>query len=110
MSAVPDEVLKYVSEQDADPQETKEWLESLEGVLSAEGPERAHYLLEKLIEYARVNGEHLPFSANTPYINTIPLDQQAHIPGDQEIEHRVRSYTRWNAIAKTAFRTTCACS
>ncbi|MBU6492123.1 MAG: pyruvate dehydrogenase (acetyl-transferring), homodimeric type [Burkholderiales bacterium] len=99
MSAVPDEVLKYVSEQDADPQETKEWLESLEGVLSAEGPERAHYLLEKLIEYARVNGEHLPFSANTPYINTIPLDQQAHIPGDQEIEHRVRSYTRWNAIA-----------
>ncbi|MGC7403625.1 pyruvate dehydrogenase (acetyl-transferring), homodimeric type [Pandoraea pneumonica] len=99
MSAVPEEALKIVSPADADPQETQEWLASLEGVLAAEGPERAHYLLEKLIEFARINGEHLPFSANTPYINTIPVDQQARIPGDQEIEHKIRSYTRWNAIA-----------
>ncbi|UVA81505.1 pyruvate dehydrogenase (acetyl-transferring), homodimeric type [Pandoraea commovens] len=99
MSAVPEEALKIVSPADADPQETQEWLASLEGVLAAEGPERAHYLLEKLIEFARINGEHLPFSANTPYINTIPVDQQARIPGDQDVEHKIRSYTRWNAIA-----------
>ncbi|QBC31495.1 MULTISPECIES: pyruvate dehydrogenase (acetyl-transferring), homodimeric type [Pandoraea] len=99
MSAVPEEALKIVSPADADPQETQEWLASLEGVLAAEGPERAHYLLEKLIEFARINGEHHPFSANTPYINTIPLDQQARIPGDQDVEHKIRSYTRWNAIA-----------
>ncbi|VVD90162.1 pyruvate dehydrogenase (acetyl-transferring), homodimeric type [Pandoraea terrigena] len=99
MSAVPEEALKIVSPADADPQETQEWLASLEGVLAAEGPERAHYLLEKLIEFARINGEHHPFSANTPYINTIPLDQQAYIPGDQDVEHTIRSYTRWNAIA-----------
>ncbi len=99
MSAVPEEALKIVSPADVDPQETQEWLASLEGVLAAEGPERAHYLLEKLIEFARINGEHHPFSANTPYINTIPVDQQARIPGDQDIEHKIRSYTRWNAIA-----------
>ena len=99
MSAVPEQALKIVSPADADPQETQEWLASLEGVLAAEGPERAHYLLEKLIEFARINGEHHPFSANTPYINTIPLDQQARIPGDQDVEHKIRSYTRWNAIA-----------
>lgn len=101
MSAVPDEVLKYVaaSQDDNDPQETAEWLEALDGVISAVGPNRAHYLIEKQIEFARVHGEHLPFSANTPYINTIPVANQAKIPGDQDIEHRIRSYTRWNAMA-----------
>ncbi|GAB7523664.1 pyruvate dehydrogenase (acetyl-transferring), homodimeric type [Paraburkholderia sp. 2C] len=101
MSAVPDEVLKYVaaSKDDSDPQETAEWLEALDGVISAVGPNRAHYLIEKQIEFARVHGEHLPFSANTPYINTIPVANQAKIPGDQDIEHRIRSYTRWNAMA-----------
>ncbi|CAB3747385.1 pyruvate dehydrogenase (acetyl-transferring), homodimeric type [Paraburkholderia humisilvae] len=101
MSAVPDEVLKYVaaSQDDSDPQETAEWLEALDGVISAVGPNRAHYLIEKQIEFARVHGEHLPFSANTPYINTIPVANQAKIPGDQDIEHRIRSYTRWNAMA-----------
>ncbi len=100
MSAVPDEVMKYVAaEKDDDPQETGEWLEALDGVISAVGPDRAHYLIEKQIEFARVHGEHLPFSANTPYINTIPVVRQAKIPGDQDIEHRIRSYTRWNAIA-----------
>ncbi|KAA0091065.1 pyruvate dehydrogenase (acetyl-transferring), homodimeric type [Trinickia soli] len=100
MSAVPDEVMKYVAaDKDDDPQETGEWLEALEGVISAVGPDRAHYLIEKQIEFARVHGEHLPFSAKTPYINTIPVSHQAKIPGDQDIEHRIRSYTRWNAIA-----------
>ncbi|CAH2778660.1 MAG: Pyruvate dehydrogenase E1 component (EC [Candidatus Burkholderia crenata] len=101
MSAVPDEVMKYVAnaKDDEDPQETAEWLEALDGVISAVGPDRAHYLIEKQIEFARVHGEHLPFSANTPYINTIPVAAQSKIPGDQDIEHKIRSYTRWNAIA-----------
>jgi pyruvate dehydrogenase E1 component len=101
MSAVPDEVMKYVAnaKDDEDSQETAEWLEALDGVISAVGPGRAHFLIEKQIEFARVHGEHLPFSANTPYINTIPVAAQAKIPGDQDIEHKIRSYTRWNAIA-----------
>ena len=59
MSAVPDEVMKYVAaEKDDDPQETGEWLEALDGVISAVGPDRAHYLIEKQIEFARLHGEH----------------------------------------------------
>jgi pyruvate dehydrogenase E1 component len=84
---------------DYDPLETKEWLEALQGVLEHEGPERASYLIEKLIETARVKGSTLPFSANTQYVNTIPIEQQAPIPGDQAIEHKIRSYTRWNSLA-----------
>jgi pyruvate dehydrogenase E1 component len=84
---------------DIDPQETREWLDALDGVLEAEGPDRAHFLIEKLIDKARRSGAFLPFSANTEYINTIPLEQQVRIPGDQAIEHRIRSYTRWNAMA-----------
>jgi len=84
---------------DHDPLETKEWLEALEGVLELEGPERASYLIEKLIEAARAKGSSLPFSANTQYVNTVPIEQQARIPGDQTIEHTIRSYTRWNSLA-----------
>ena len=84
---------------DIDPQETREWLDALAGVLEAEGPDRAHFLIEQLIDKARRSGAWLPFSANTAYINTIPVDQQVRIPGDQNIEHRIRSYTRWNAMA-----------
>ena len=84
---------------DADPQETREWLDALAGVLAAEGPDRAHFLIENLIDSARRSGAYLPFSANTAYINTIPTDQQVRIPGDQEVEHRIRSYVRWNAMA-----------
>ena len=84
---------------DIDPQETREWLDALDGVLDAEGPDRAHFLIEKLIDKARRSGAFLPFSANTEYINTIPLEQQVRIPGDQAIEHKIRSYTRWNAMA-----------
>jgi len=84
---------------DADPQETREWLDALAGVLATEGPDRAHFLIEQLIDEARQSGAYLPFSANTAYINTIPTEAQVRIPGDQEVEHRIRSYVRWNAMA-----------
>ena len=96
MSAVPDRI---PLPGDLDPQETVEWLDALQGVLVQEGPERAHFLLEKLIEMARLAGADLPFSATTPYVNTIPVEQQARIPGDQSVEHAIRSHTRWNALA-----------
>ena len=84
---------------DVDPQETREWLEALEGVLSAEGPDRAHYLIEQLIERARRSGAYLPFSANTPYLNTIPVELQPPLPGDFGLEQTIRHYVRWNAMA-----------
>src|SRR6266481_4728525 len=96
MSALPDRISQP---DDYDPQETQEWLEALHGVLAREGPERAHFLLDRLIETARLRGVSVPFSATTQYVNTIPVDQQARIPGDQAIEHTIRSYTRWNALA-----------
>src|SRR6186997_3418626 len=84
---------------DPDPQETQEWLDALDGVLEYEGSQRAHYILEQLIEKARRSGAYLPYSANTAYINTIPPGQEERSPGDHEIEHRIRSYVRWNAAA-----------
>ncbi len=86
-------------ELDLDPQETQEWIESLESVLEREGPERVHYLLEKLIDKARRSGAYLPFTPNTAYVNTIPVSAQRPIPGDQAIEHTIRSVIRWNAAA-----------
>ncbi|MHA6886859.1 pyruvate dehydrogenase (acetyl-transferring), homodimeric type [Ralstonia pseudosolanacearum] len=99
MSAVPEQVLGATRASDVDPQETKEWLEALQGVIGAEGPDRAAFLLDKQLEYARINGVTSPLHAETPYINTIPVENQDRIPGDQEIEHRIRSFTRWNAMA-----------
>ena len=87
------------SQPDIDPQETQEWLDALESVLVNEGPERAHFLLEKLVEKARRSGAYLPYSANTAYINTIPTGKEKRSPGDNAIEHRIRSYVRWNAMA-----------
>lgn len=84
---------------DIDTQETQEWLDALDGVISNEGTERAGYLIDKQISYARTHGVHQPFHAQTPYINTIPVEQQPRIPGDQDIEHKIRSYVRWNAMA-----------
>src|SRR6476660_189339 len=84
---------------DLDPQETREWLDAIDGVLENEGPDRAHFLIEQVIDKARRSGAYMPFSANTAYINTIPVDKQVRIPGDQAIEHRIRSYVRWNAMA-----------
>ncbi|MFN3986279.1 MAG: pyruvate dehydrogenase (acetyl-transferring), homodimeric type [Rhodocyclaceae bacterium] len=84
---------------DPDAQETKEWLEALEGVLVNEGPERAHYLIEKLIETASQEGVNIPYSATTQYINTIPADTQPRYPGDPDMEIKLHSYIRWNAMA-----------
>ena len=84
---------------DTDPLETREWLDALEAVLEREGPERAHFLLEHLIDKARRSGAYLPYSANTAYVNTIPEHLQARIPGDQALERRIRSLIRWNALA-----------
>ena len=88
-----------VDQTDIDPEETQEWIESLDSVLEREGPERAHFLLERLIDKTRRSGAYLPFSAKTAYVNTIPLTQQRPIPGDQAIEHSIRSVIRWNAAA-----------
>ncbi|MEC8228194.1 MAG: pyruvate dehydrogenase (acetyl-transferring), homodimeric type [Pseudomonadota bacterium] len=84
--------------QDVDPQETQEWLDSLESVLEEEGVERAHFLLESLIEKVRRNGAHLPYDATTAYINTIPPGQEPTMPGDQTIEGSIRNALRWNAL------------
>lgn len=84
---------------DYDPQETKEWLDALESVLDNEGPERAHYLISQLIDKARLAGTDLPFSANTPYLNTISLDKEERSTGNHELEHRLRALMRWNAMA-----------
>ncbi|MDO8436622.1 MAG: pyruvate dehydrogenase (acetyl-transferring), homodimeric type [Nitrosomonadaceae bacterium] len=84
---------------DIDPQETQEWLEALESVLMHEGTERAHYLLERLVEKARRSGAYLPYSATTAYINTIPPGKEERSPGNYELEHRIRSYVRWNSMA-----------
>uniref|UniRef100_UPI00359408CF pyruvate dehydrogenase (acetyl-transferring), homodimeric type n=1 Tax=Thiocapsa sp. TaxID=2024551 RepID=UPI00359408CF len=84
---------------DIDPQETQEWLDSLDAVLENEGVERAHFLLERLIDKARRSGAYLPFTANTAYVNTIPVQQQERFPGDRAMERRIRSFVRWNAMA-----------
>ncbi|HPQ25920.1 MAG TPA: pyruvate dehydrogenase (acetyl-transferring), homodimeric type [Gammaproteobacteria bacterium] len=84
---------------DVDPQETQEWLEALDSVLEKEGPDRAHFLLERLIDKARRSGAYLPYSANTAYLNTIPLTKQDPFPGDRSMERRIRSFVRWNAMA-----------
>src|SRR5207253_989759 len=79
--------------------ETQEWLESLDYVLQTEGPSRAGQLLQELASHARRRGIRLPFSANTPFVNTIGVEQEAPFPGDQDLERRIKSLVRWNAIA-----------
>ena len=83
---------------DIDPLETQEWLDALNAVIENEGVERAHFLLEQLIDDARRNGANLPFTNNTAYLNTIPthLEQRTH--GDPELENRIRSFTITPAI------------
>ncbi|MDT8447705.1 MAG: pyruvate dehydrogenase (acetyl-transferring), homodimeric type [bacterium] len=85
--------------QDIDPQETREWIESLQSVLEREGPERAHFLIEQLADNARRSGLHLPFKATTAYVNTIHKSQEAQIPGDPDKEARILALVRWNAMA-----------
>jgi len=84
---------------DIDPTETREWLESIDSVLSQHGPERAHYLLNQMIDFARRSGAYLPYSPNTAYLNTIATGKQPEYPGDRSIERRIEAYIRWNAMA-----------
>ena len=84
---------------DSDSQETREWLDALKAVIENEGPQRAHYLLEQLLEQARESSIDMPFSANTGYVNTIDVDEEEVCPGNIEIEERLRAYMRWNAMA-----------
>jgi pyruvate dehydrogenase E1 component len=84
---------------DIDPTETREWVDALEGVIEVEGPERARYLLERVLDSARRKGAPVPYSANTPYLNTLPPEKEERHPGDRAIEHRIRSFIRWNALA-----------
>jgi pyruvate dehydrogenase E1 component len=84
---------------DLDPLETAEWRDALDSVLAFEGPERAQFILSQLTEEAHHRGAPVPYSANTPYLNTIRPDQEARHPGDRAIEHRIRSLIRWNAVA-----------
>ena len=98
MSVVPPNTA-FVHPVDTDGQETREWMDALTAVIEAEGPERAHFLLEQLLEHARQSSIDLPFSANTGYVNTIEPDEEAHCPGNINLEKRLRAYMRWNAMA-----------
>jgi pyruvate dehydrogenase E1 component len=86
-------------ETDLDPQETREWLDALDAVIAEEGADRATFLLQRLVQHARRCRVRLPTVANTPYINTISLAEQAPFPGNLEIETRLSSLVRWNALA-----------
>lgn len=83
--------------EDTNPLETKEWIEALEAIIEEEGVERAHFLLEKLIDKSRRSGAHLPYSATTAYINTIHSSEEEKMPADMDLERKIRSIIRWNA-------------
>ncbi len=83
---------------ETDPLETQEWLDALTAVIETEGTERAHFLLEAMIDKARRSGSNLPYNATTAYVNTIPTHLQQRLPGDPEMERRIRALVRWNAI------------
>ena len=82
---------------DTDPEETQEWLDSLDTVIDGEGQRRAQLLLTRMISHARARNVEVPASVSTPYINTIPPDQEAWFPGDVSLERRIRRFIRWNA-------------
>jgi pyruvate dehydrogenase E1 component len=84
---------------DIDPLETREWQDALSSVIEREGEERAHFLLETLIDQARRSGTHIPYRPTTAYLNTIPAAREPRSPGDAAIEWRIRSLIRWNALA-----------
>ena len=107
MAASPDETQQAAipqtgsfldPKQDKDTQETREWMDALSAVIENNGPERAHFLLEQLLEHARQNSIDMPFSATTGYINTIETDHEERSPGNLLIEQRLRAYMRWNAM------------
>jgi pyruvate dehydrogenase E1 component len=84
---------------DIDPEETREWLDALDGVLENEGPARAQQLVERIVERAQTGGAHVELGVQTPYVNTIPVSQQPQLPGNEELETRLRHLVRWNAMA-----------
>ncbi len=89
---------------DIDPVESREWQEAIEDVIARDGPDRAHFLLDKSVQQARAAGANLPFSATTPYQNTIPADDELEIPGNMDMEWRIRTINRWNAMATVVRR------
>jgi len=84
---------------DIDAVETEEWLEALDAVVERDGPRRAHDLVERVVERARLKGAAIEYVGPTPYVNTIHVDDEPPLPGDPAMERRVRSLIRWNAIA-----------
>jgi len=82
---------------DTDPQETQEWLDSLDAVVAIQGTSRAKYLIQRVLEHARLLQVNIPATISTPYVNTIPSENEPWFPGNAEIEERLRAYIRWNA-------------
>ncbi|NCT66942.1 MAG: pyruvate dehydrogenase (acetyl-transferring), homodimeric type [Rhodanobacteraceae bacterium] len=91
--------LNDILDQDLDPIETQEWTDALKGVINADGTDRAHFLLERMVDETRRAGGYLPFAPTTEYVNTIPPHLEAKSPGDAAMEWRIRSLIRWNAMA-----------
>ena len=84
---------------DIDPIETQDWLSAVDSLIRAEGTERAHYIINQVIDQARNGGVNIAKGGvTTPYVNTIPVSEQPAYPGDKAIERRIRSAVRWNAI------------
>jgi len=90
---------EFLMHKDRDVQETEEWLEAMESVARVQGADRVRFLLNRLIQTSYQNGIQLPFTANTPYVNTIPVEKQPPYPGNRKIERRIKSLIRWNAMA-----------
>src|SRR5580698_8443898 len=90
---------KLVTSEDPNAQETGEWLEALDGVVEEGGADRAAYLLSRLIDRAALYGAHAPNGLKTPFVNTIPVDEEVPYPGDRALERRIKSLIRWNAMA-----------
>ena len=93
------EIIQVVNGGDIDPLETSDWLESLSAVIEKDGNQRAHFLIKELINKAYMNGANIPYTQNTPYINTIPVNEEKKSNGDQNIERKIRSFIRWNSAA-----------
>ena len=91
--------MSNLKREDIDPQGTQEWIESLEDEIEERGFERTRHLLEKLVDYASTRGARLPFNTNTPFVNTILTEQEPKFRGNREIERKIKSLVRWNAMA-----------
>src|SRR3954453_18192100 len=88
------------SQVEVDPQETREWLEALDAVVASDGPQRAQFLLERVVGHAQLTGAAPAPAGNTPYLNTIPPQDEPPHPVDEQLERRVRSIVSWNAMAR----------